>query len=108
MTEHQRKTVVDASTNWLISPADDLPACCPDDVEREIGELAALARLTSMLRHEVVGIPDAQVKALIETRVGETRHLDELREEYAREQHEHEAWVALLAHFPDAEIVTDD
>jgi hypothetical protein len=53
-----------------------------------------------MLRREVAGIPDAQVKALIETRVGETRHLDELTEEYERERHEHEAWVAPLAHFP--------
>jgi hypothetical protein len=74
-------------------------------------EPSAISRhwgLTSMLRHEVVGIPDAQVKALIETRVGETRHLDELTEEYERERHEHEAWVALPAHFPGAEAITDD
>jgi hypothetical protein len=108
LTEDQQKTVLRIATSWLISLADDLPAYGRGDIERAIGDLAALGRLTSMLRREVVGIPDAQVKALIETRVGETRHLDELTEEYEKERHEHEAWVALLAHFPAAEVITDD
>jgi hypothetical protein len=108
LTDDQQERILRIATRWLISMADDLPPYGPDNLERAIGDLAALGRLTSMLRHEVVGIPDAQVKALIETRVGETRHLDELTEEYERERHEHEAWVALLAHFPDAEVITDD
>ncbi len=107
LTEDQRKTVLGIATSWLISLADDLPASGPDDIERAIGDVAALGRLTSMLRREVVGIPDAQVKALIETGLGETRHLDELKDEYERELDEHDAWVALLAHFPDAEAITD-
>jgi hypothetical protein len=99
LTEHQRTIVLKGATNWLVTLADDLCRYDPEDIERVTDEVSALGRLASWLHQGQVAVPDRMVRAVIERRKGETQHLDELEEEYERELFEHDAWVALLAHF---------
>ncbi len=99
LTERQRAVVLEGATDWLVALANDLCRYDPDDIGRVTDEVSALGRLASWLHRGEVAVPDRMVRAVIERRKGETQHLDELEEEYERELFEHDAWVALLAHF---------
>ncbi|MBS1881471.1 MAG: hypothetical protein JSS97_00770 [Actinobacteria bacterium] len=66
---------------------------------RRVDEVAALGRLARRLHRGVVTEPDPVAEEPIARRVGETQYLEELKESYEAELAEHEAWVALLAHF---------
>jgi hypothetical protein len=108
LTESQRAIVVEGATDWLVAVANDFCRYDPDDIERVTDEVSALGRLASWLHQGQVAVPDRMVRAVIERRTGETQHLDELEEEYEGELFEHDAWVALLAHFPEAGTTTDE
>lgn len=108
LSDRQLAILREAANDWLVTKADDLPTGIDDadGTRREVEEVAALARLVSGLRRGEVLVPDPIAKELIARTIGETRHLDELREEFDRELGEHESWVALLAHLdarPDAD-----
>lgn len=104
LSDRQLAFLREAADDWLVTKADDLPKGTRDaaGAGRDIEEVAALGRLVSGLRRGEVRAPDSIVRELVVRTIGETRHLDELREEYDRELGEHESWVALLAHFDDA------
>jgi len=89
--------------DWLVAKADDLPKAEDDNARREAEEVAALGRLVSGVRRGEVDPSDLIAGELVARTIGETRHLDELKEEYDRELGEHEAWVALLEYFDPAE-----
>jgi hypothetical protein len=91
---------------WLVAKANDLPKYDDDEAKRQAEEVAALGRMATGLRRGEILMPDPLAKELVARTIGETRHLDELREEYDRELDEHEAWVALHGNFtaaPDAD-----
>jgi hypothetical protein len=90
------------ANDWLVAKADDLPEERDEadgEAKREAQEVAALGRMVSGLWLGKILMPDPIARELIARTIGETRHLDELKEEYDRELGEHEAWVALLGHF---------
>lgn len=93
----------EGAEDWLVMKAEDLPRCVEDaeGTRREVEEVAALGRLVSGLRRGEVHVPDPMLRGLIARTVGETRHLDELKEEYDRELEEHGSWAALLARFDE-------
>ncbi len=99
LTEGQRAVVLEGATDWLVALADDLCRYDPDEIERVTDEVSALGRLASWLHQGQVAVPNRMVRAVIERRTGETQRLDELEEEYEEALVEHDAWVALLAHF---------
>lgn len=100
LAEDQKAIVLKGATDWLVALANDLCRYDPDDVERATDQVAALGRLASWTHQGEVVVPDRAVRALIERRVGETQHLEELEADYEKELFEHDAWVALLAQFP--------
>jgi hypothetical protein len=108
LTEGQRAIVLEGTTDWLVALANDLCRYGPDDIERVTDEISALGRLASWLHQGQVAVPDRMVRAVIERRNGETQRLDELEVDYERELFEQDAWVALLAHFPNARTTTDE
>lgn len=102
LTEGQRAVVLEGATDWLVALANDLCRYDPEDIERVTDEISALGRLASWLHQGQVAVPDRMVRTVIERRIGETQRLDELEEEYEEALAEHDAWVALLAHFGEA------
>jgi hypothetical protein len=107
LTEGQRAIVLEGATDWLVALANDLCRYDPDEVERVSDEISALGRLASWLHRGQVAVPDRMVRSVIERRNGETQRLDELEEEYEEALADHDAWVALLAHFAEAGTTTD-
>jgi hypothetical protein len=108
LSDRQLAILREEANDWLVTKADDLRkgAEDADETKREVEEVAALGRLVSGLRRGQILMPDPMARGLIARTLGETRHLDELKEEYDREFGDHESWVALLAHFdtaPDAD-----
>jgi hypothetical protein len=108
LSDRQLAILREEANDLLVTKADDLPKGIDDadEVKRETEEVAALGRLVSGLRRGQILMPDPIARELIARAIGETGHLDELKEEYDRELGEHESWVALLAHFdpaPDAD-----
>jgi hypothetical protein len=88
--------------DYLVTKAEDLRLLHRfRDPKRGVREVAALARLCLGLRHREVFVPDRTVRELIARRSAETDLLEEAKEEYERELAGHEAWLALLAHFPE-------
>jgi hypothetical protein len=108
LTERQRATLLEGTTDWLVTLANDLCRYDPDDIERVTDQISALGRLASWLRRGQVAVPDRMVRAVIERRNGETERLDALEEEYEEELAEHDAWIALLAHFPETGTSADE
>jgi hypothetical protein len=104
LSDRQLAILREEANDWLVTKADDLRkgAEDADETKREVEEVAALGRLVSGLRRGQILMPDPIARELIARTIGETRRLDELREEYDREFGEHESWVALLAHFDAA------
>jgi hypothetical protein len=108
LSDRQLAILCEEINDWLVTKAADLPKGNddPDRTKLEGEEVAALGRLVSGLRRSEILMPDPIAGELIARTVGETGHLDELKEEYDRELGEHEAWAALLGHFdpsPDAD-----
>jgi hypothetical protein len=99
LEEMQRALVLQHSTDWLVTLANDLCRYGPEDTKRVTDEIAALGRLTSWLRMGSVAVPDSGVRAVIERRLGETGHLEELEKEYEEELAEHDAWRAIRSYF---------
>ncbi|HEY0278087.1 MAG TPA: hypothetical protein VGC32_07445 [Solirubrobacterales bacterium] len=106
--ERQRATVLEGATDWLVTLASDLCRYGPGDTVRVTGEIAALGRLAAWLRMGSVAVPDGGVRSVIERRLGETRHLDELEKEYEEELAEHDAWRAVGSYFVAAREVDRD
>jgi hypothetical protein len=97
--EKQKATVLECATDWLVTLANDLCRYGPGDTVRVTDEIAALGRLTFWLRIGTVAVPDEGVRAVVERRLGETGHLDELEKEYEEELAEHDAWRAIGSYF---------
>jgi hypothetical protein len=99
LSEEQLSILREEAADWLVAAADDLePHGGREEAKRAVKEVAALGRLNSSLRSSEVRVPDRVVMELVARRTTETRHLDELKEEYDRELAEHEAWSVLLAY----------
>jgi hypothetical protein len=100
----EQLSILDEQANgWLIGKAADLRFLhSEDDPKRVIKEVAALGRLTFGLERGEVFVPDRMIGELIARRTTETIYLDGLKERYDQELAEHEAWLALLAHFAKA------
>jgi hypothetical protein len=103
LDEKQRATILECATDWLVTLANDLCRYGPGDTVRVTDEIAALGRLTFWLRIGTVAVPDEGVRAVIERRLGETGHLDELEKEYEEELAEHDAWRVIGSYFIGAE-----
>jgi hypothetical protein len=101
--EKQRATVLECATDWPVTLANDLCRYGPGDTVRVTDEIAALGRLTFWLRMGAVAVPGKGVRAVIERRLGETGHLDELEKEYEEELAEHDAWGAIGSYFAGEE-----
>jgi hypothetical protein len=102
LSDRQLTILREEMNDWLVAKANDLPKYNDDEAKRQTEEVAALGRLVSGLRRGDIIVPDPIGRELVARTIGETRHLDELREEYDRELGEHEAWIALLGHFDPA------
>jgi hypothetical protein len=104
LSDRQLAFLREAANDWLVTKAADLSKGIGDSerVEREFGEVAVLGRILAWLRLGQAFMPDPAARELVARTIGETRHLDELKEEYDGEVEGHEAWVALLGHFDPA------
>ncbi len=109
LSDRQLAFLCEVAEDWLVAKAEDLPKEIrdADGTGHETDEVAGLGRLVAGLRRRELRAPDPIVRELVARTIGETRHLDELREEYEQELGEHESWVALLACLdptPDDEV----
>jgi hypothetical protein len=112
LSKAQRKVIRREATTWLVDKAADLELLSNEkDPVRVVGEVAALGRLVSALEDGEVGVPDEVARMMIERWTTETELLDRLREakeQYEREQAEHDAWVRLLGVIERHEEAADE
>jgi hypothetical protein len=112
LSKAQRKVIRSQATTWLVDKAEDLELLSNEkDPDHVVEEVAALGLLIRGLEDGEVAVPDGVAREMIARRTTETELLDRLREakeEYGREQAEHDAWDRLLGVIERHEEATDE